>query len=144
MMKSFLRPHVEWILRRLPVSRAAFAERDSLVAQLRTSASKGSKTSGAAKRLGLVSQVKGYEPRHLEELFPTMRSTEERVRLTLLCRDADVLPRVTNAGAVEQQDDGTVVRVMHNGLKMLAGGYYGAWMQDLIARCGGVHEPQER
>jgi FkbM family methyltransferase len=37
-MKSLLRPHIEQILRRLPVSRVAFAERDALAAQLRASA----------------------------------------------------------------------------------------------------------
>ena len=36
-----------------------------------------------------------------------------------------------------------MVQLMHNGIKVLAGGYYGGWMQDLIARCKGVHEPQE-
>ena len=35
-MKNLLRPHIERILRRLPVSRVAFAERDALAARLRT------------------------------------------------------------------------------------------------------------
>ena len=35
------------------------------------------------------------------------------------------------------------MQIMHNGIRVLAGGYYGAWMQDLITRCKGVHEPQE-
>jgi FkbM family methyltransferase len=83
------------------------------------------------------------DPRRLEELVPKIRSPEERTRLTALCRDADLLPRVTNAGAIEQQADGTIVQIMHNGLKVLAGGYYGKWMQDLISRCKGIHEPQE-
>ena len=32
---------------------------------------------------------------------------------------------------------------MHNGLRMLADGYCGAWMTELINRCQGHHEPQE-
>ena len=32
---------------------------------------------------------------------------------------------------------------MHNGVLVLAGGYYGDWSVGLIERCGGVHEPQE-
>ena len=59
------------------------------------------------------------------------------------CRDADVLPKVANAGTVSRMPDGTPVQIMHNGLKVLAGGYYGDWMQDLITRCAGHHEPQE-
>ena len=59
------------------------------------------------------------------------------------CRDTDVLPRVSNAGAVVWQQDGAVVQIMHNGIKVLAGCYYGPWMQDLIARCAGTHKPQD-
>ena len=42
-----------------------------------------------------------------------------------------------------RQPDGTDVQIMHNGIRVIAGGYYGAWMQDLITRCLGHHEPQE-
>ena len=68
---------------------------------------------------------------------------EERVALTASCRDADVLPKVANAGEVFRHEDGPIVQAMFNGLKVVAGGYYGAWMQDLITRCRGHHEPQE-
>jgi hypothetical protein len=54
-----------------------------------------------------------------------------------------MLPKVANAGAVIEQPNGTLVQIMHNGIKVLAGGYYGEWMQDLIRRCRGHHEPQE-
>src|SRR5262249_31433891 len=90
-----------------------------------------------------ISQIEAYDPHCLEDLVPPTRSAEERMRITTLCRDADVLPRVVNAGTVMTQNDGTVVQIMHNGIKVLAGGYYGRWMQDLIVRCRGVHEPQE-
>jgi FkbM family methyltransferase len=36
-----------------------------------------------------------------------------------------------------------VVQIMHNGIKVLAGGYYGDWMRELITCCRGHHEPQE-
>jgi FkbM family methyltransferase len=101
------------------------------------------RASDAAERRGIISQNQAYHPRHLEEMVPLMRSPKERTRMATLCRDADVLPRVVNAGAVVQRADGTVVQIMHNGINVLAGGYYGAWMEDLIARCKGVHEPQE-
>ena len=32
---------------------------------------------------------------------------------------------------------------MHNGLRMVAGGYYGDWMTGIIERLRGHHEPQE-
>ena len=70
-------------------------------------------------------------------------TAEERILIATRCRDADVLPKVENAGAIILQPDGTTVQIMHNGLKVLAGGYYGLWMQDLISRCCGHHEPQE-
>lgn len=40
-------------------------------------------------------------------------------------------------------DDGRRVQMMHNGIKVLADGYYGGWMTRLIELCRGHHEPQE-
>jgi FkbM family methyltransferase len=142
-VKSFLRPHVERILRSLPVSRVAFAERDALAAQIRALAPALSDAGGAIERPSVVWQIGAYDPHHLEEHVSPTRTLEERIAITTRCRDADVLPRVANAGTVTQQEDGSVVQIMHNGIKVLAGGYYGRWMQDLIMRCKGVHEPQE-
>jgi FkbM family methyltransferase len=126
-MKSLLklRLHIERILGRFPVSPIAFDERD------------------AAEHPSTIPQLKGYDVQRLEEAVPLMRSPEERIEITTLCRDADVLPRVENAGAVVRQENGTLAQIMHNGVKVLAGGYCGSWMQNLITRCRGVHEPQE-
>src|SRR4051794_34489159 len=66
----------------------------------------------------------------------------DRVEMTCRCRDSDVIPRVANAGAIELYR-GRSVQVMHNGLRMIAGGYYGDWMVDVISRLRGCHEPQE-
>jgi FkbM family methyltransferase len=142
-MKRILRPHIERILRRLPVSRVAFAERDAFAAQLRALAPASPNGGDARNCVSTTPESEAFDPHHLEKVVPKTRLPEERIQMTIQCRDADVLPRVVNAGAVEQQDDGTLVQIMHNGLKVLAGGYYGAWMQDLISRCKGVHEPQE-
>jgi len=127
------------MLRRLPVSRLAFAERGAFAAQLRAL----EVAEPDRDRLSAAAQVEALDPHKLEDLVPVLRSTDERILMATLCRDADVLPRVANAGAVVSQLDGTVVQIMHNGIKVLAGGYYGAWMQELITRCNGVHEPQE-
>jgi FkbM family methyltransferase len=67
-----------------------------------------------------------------------------RARLTQQCRDADAIPRVAKAGKVETDPEtGARIQYMHNGLRVLAGGYYGDWMTDLIEGLQGVHEPQE-
>jgi FkbM family methyltransferase len=78
----------------------------------------------------------------IEILTPETLNEQERVQLTTKCRDADFIPRVKNAGMVISEN-GKKIQILHNGIKVLAGGYYGDWMQDLILKCKGVHEPQE-
>jgi FkbM family methyltransferase len=58
-------------------------------------------------------------------------------------QDTAAIPKVPDAGAVQQEPDGTRVQIMHNGIKVLADGYYGDWTTRLIALCRGHHEPQE-
>jgi FkbM family methyltransferase len=65
-----------------------------------------------------------------------------RVELTVSCHDADELPRVENAGGFAKHK-GHDVQIMHNGIRVLRGGYYGEWTADIIQRLRGVHEPQE-
>jgi FkbM family methyltransferase len=83
------------------------------------------------------------DPNQLEKLIPHMLSEEERVQMGTRCRDMDGIPRVSEAGKVQTMPDQTRVQVMHNGIRVLADGYYGQWMTRLIELCGGVHEPQE-
>jgi FkbM family methyltransferase len=61
-----------------------------------------------------------------------------RIGLTVSCRDTDAIPKVPGAGEVT---DG--VQLMHNGVKVIEGGYYGEWMTEVIRRLRGHHEPQE-
>ena len=75
-------------------------------------------------------------------LPPRQRSEAARIALTASCRDTDDLPKVADAGEVVTVG-GERVQIMHNGLRVLADGYYGAWMTDLIGRLRGHHEPQE-
>ena len=65
-----------------------------------------------------------------------------RIELTTACRDADALPKVEDAGEVVERD-GTRLQVMHNGVVVEEGCYYGAWMTEVIRRLRGHHEPQE-
>jgi hypothetical protein len=74
---------------------------------------------------------------------PIMASVEERIALATRCSDSDDIPKVSDAGLVSQDEHGRRIQTMHNGLKILADGYHGAWMTELIRRCRGHHEPQE-
>jgi hypothetical protein len=65
-----------------------------------------------------------------------------RVRMTLSCRDTDPIPKVADAGEVIEQD-GQLVQIMHEGTRVVADGYYGGWMTDVIRGLHGHHEPQE-
>lgn len=93
--------------------------------------------------LSATAQVELLDAHKLETLVPPIRSLEERINMTANCRDADGIPKVKNSGAIVTEPDGTLVQIMHNGIKVLAGGYYGEWMMELITRCKGHHEPQE-
>ena len=75
--------------------------------------------------------------------MPMLAPIEERIQMATVCRDADNVPKVPDAGSVVTTQDGTRVQMMHNGLLVIADGYCGSWMTDLIARCRGHHEPQE-
>lgn len=74
--------------------------------------------------------------------MPMQLNVEARIELTTRCRDADALPKAPLAGQVIEEA-GERVQVMFNGLRVVAGGYYGDWMMRLIELCRGHHEPQE-
>jgi FkbM family methyltransferase len=65
-----------------------------------------------------------------------------RVAMTVSCRDTDGIEKVPDAGELREQD-GVRVQVMHNGLLVEEGGYYGDWMTEVIRVLRGHHEPQE-
>jgi len=66
----------------------------------------------------------------------------DRIVMTSKCRDSQFIPKVSGAGEVVLGGEFSY-QLMHNGLKVLQGGYYGAWMCELIKRLQGHHEPQE-
>lgn len=65
-----------------------------------------------------------------------------RIRQTVAVRDTDVLPKVPEAGHVVERN-GKRVQVMHNGVVVREGCYYGTWMTEIIRQLNGHHEPQE-
>ena len=78
----------------------------------------------------------------MKSTVPVPEHLLRRVELTVSCHDADDLPRVKNAGEFANHS-GHEVQIMHNGIRVLRGGYYGEWTADIIRRLRGVHEPQE-
>ena len=68
---------------------------------------------------------------------------KRRIDITAACRDCDPMPRVENAGQCFVDESGKAVQIMHNGLKVLYGRYYGNWVNEIVRRLNGVHEPQE-
>jgi len=69
-------------------------------------------------------------------------SEDERVAMSISCRDTDYIPKVPGAGSVKRIN-GTRVQVLHNGLIVEADGYVGEWMTNIIKSLKGHHEPQE-
>ncbi len=62
--------------------------------------------------------------------------------MTCSCRDCDDIPKVRNAGKILDVG-GERIQIMHEGSKVVAGGYYGDWMARIIESLRGHHEPQE-
>jgi FkbM family methyltransferase len=71
-----------------------------------------------------------------------MMDALERFLMTASCRDTDSIPKVPHAGRVVIVD-GIALQIMHDGTKVVAGGYHGDWMADVIRSLHGHHEPQE-
>jgi FkbM family methyltransferase len=79
----------------------------------------------------LVPDVTGFDP-----------ALGRRMLATVRCTDADDIAKVEYAGECRDHD-GSRVQVMHNGLLVEEGGYYGSWMAEIIRSLRGHHEPQE-
>jgi FkbM family methyltransferase len=90
-----------------------------------------------------VAELALAEPLPLEKLMPPYIFSDARIAMTLRCRDCDAIPKVANAGRVIVDPAVGRVQVMHNGIRVLADGYGGAWTTRLIELCRGHHEPQE-
>ena len=92
----------------------------------------------ASTSIGLIirksTQADGYG--HLSA------DVSRRVRMTLSCRDTDPIQKVADAGEVIEQN-GERVQIMHEGTRVIADGYCGGWMTDVIRGLRGHHEPQE-
>jgi FkbM family methyltransferase len=67
---------------------------------------------------------------------------KKRINMTVSCSDSEQIPKVVNAGKLIKSDE-IDIQVMHNGIKIIGGCYYGPWMTNIIEILKGHHEPQE-
>src|SRR5882724_12469348 len=63
---------------------------------------------------------------------------ENRIQNVLQSSDSDYIPKVENAGKINGGK-----QIMHNGLKINLGSYYGPEYSKMLLLSKGVHEPQE-
>lgn len=66
----------------------------------------------------------------------------QRSLMTISCRDTDAIAKVPGAGGMVEVG-GERVQLMHNGIRVVHGGYHGDWMAHVIRGLQGHHEPQE-
>ena len=91
------------------------------------------------KRPGILKRLLLYLTfRKEDRLWGETRDWNNRVRNALACPDNVFIPRVADAGKI---DDGHLI--MHNGLRVHELSYDGEGPRDLMKLNGGVHEPQE-
>ena len=75
-------------------------------------------------------------------LLPQDEAFRQRIEMTISCHDCDHIPKILEGGKIFEEN-GQRIQYMFNGLKVIAGGYYGGWMEEIIQRLRGHHEPQE-
>lgn len=78
----------------------------------------------------------------LQGARPFPLAEADRVRMTIGCNDCANLPKVPNAGS-SFIENGQLLQQMHDGTRVVAGGYFGEWMRAVIQQLQGHHEPQE-
>lgn len=62
--------------------------------------------------------------------------------MTTGCHDSESIPKVPHAGEVFTGGE-LRYQIMHNGIRVVEGCYYGSWMTETIKLLKGHHEPQE-
>jgi len=73
----------------------------------------------------------------------TVSKITNRVELTASCRDTEEIPKIRDAGMVFSNATGEAIQLMHNGVKVIADGYYGHFNSEIVQKLRGHHEPQE-
>jgi hypothetical protein len=71
------------------------------------------------------------------------KSEGNRIESAASCRDADEIPKIQDAGMVFHNATGEAIQLMHNGVKVVADGYYGQFNSEIVKKLRGHHEPQQ-
>lgn len=87
-------------------------------------------------RIRILSRIGFYDKILLNENLNEIWKL--RIKEVLLCPDNKFIQRVENAGVLKNG-----IQIMHNGIKICAGGYYGSGISQMLKVNKGVHEPQE-
>ena len=69
-------------------------------------------------------------------------SMEKRIQITCSCNDCEKLPKIKDAGKIIMEND-KKVQYMFNGIKIYYDSYHSPWMNIIIEKLKGHHEPQE-
>jgi len=93
-----------------------------------------------AARRSVIGVVKGAVDRVLKpgKAARQRRQWDERVAEVLASPDNDLIPRHPDAGRIIDNS-----QVMHNGVRVVPGCYYGEFSRRMFREAKGVHEPQE-
>jgi methyltransferase, FkbM family len=67
----------------------------------------------------------------------------DRIKSAASCRDAEEIPKIQDAGMVFYNTTGEAIQLMHNGVKVIADGYYGHFNSEIVKKLRGHHEPQQ-
>ncbi|WP_410220014.1 FkbM family methyltransferase [Pedobacter sp.] len=73
-----------------------------------------------------------------KKTIPYWSEWDQRIADVIASEDNHYIPRVTNAGKIFD-----TYQIMHNGLKIIKGSYYGEGITKMLSDNKGVHEPQE-
>ncbi|MCJ0742449.1 FkbM family methyltransferase [Pedobacter montanisoli] len=73
-----------------------------------------------------------------KKAMPYWSEWDQRIADVISSDDNHYIPRVTNAGKIFD-----TYQIMHNGLKIIKGSYYGEGITKMLLDNKGVHEPQE-
>ena len=78
----------------------------------------------------------------LEKTIPKVQPGRFRIEMAASRRDCDPIPKCEGAGEIIESE-GKRLQIMHNGLSVMADGYYGPEVTEIVSLQRGHHEPQE-
>jgi hypothetical protein len=96
------------------------------------------------KKIGILRKFVAYQlaPSGLFDKailnYPISSEWEKRIKEVLDCPDTEKIETVENAGCINRGK-----QIMHNGIKINLGSYYGPEYSKLLCKTKGIHEPQE-